>query len=267
MKYILGFLSFVLLLPGCSVNRKPGRAGQASTLVTDGKLWSSIFQQRAAEYKALCIQAFNLARTRVDELAGLPAARPRAIITDIDETFLDNSPYAVQRALLGRDYDADSWSIWTAKGTADTLPASLAFFNYAVAKKIEVFYITNRKEKEREGTLRNLQRFGFPFADDQHLLMRQDGLSKEGRRRQVGSTHDIILLLGDNLADFSEQFDGKTEAERATNVLQYASDFGSKYIVLPNANYGGWEEALYNNSFQWTATQKDSIIKSKLKGY
>ena len=263
------WLAVVLIscLASCSSSRKTPALPAASTLVVDGKIWSSLFQQRAAEYKALCWQAFNIAHKRVDEVTATPAARPRAIITDIDETFLDNSPYAVHRALKGLDYDPASWNEWTGKGSADTLPGALGFFKYAASKHIEIFYITNRYEKERAGTLANLQRFGFPFADNQHLILRQDASSKETRRQMVASTHDIIMLLGDNLADFSAVFDKRTEQEREQQVQSLAAEFGKRFIVLPNANYGGWEDAIYQNTHNWTPAQKDSLIKAVLKGY
>lgn len=259
-------LSLVLLI-ACAGSKKAVAPASASNLVADGKIWSSAFQQRAAEYQALCLQAFNLARLRVDERLGQAKTKPLAIVSDIDETFLDNSPYAVHQALQGKDYEVATWAEWTAKGIADTLSGSLSFFQYAATNGIEVFYITNREEKEREGTLKNLQHFKFPFADNQHLIMRQDVSSKEPRRQEVSKTHEIFLLLGDNLADFSALFDKKTEPERASNVQAQAGEFGKRFIVLPNANYGGWEDAIYQNSRNWTAAQKDSLIKAGLKNY
>jgi 5'-nucleotidase (lipoprotein e(P4) family) len=190
-----------------------------------------------------------------------------AIITDIDETFLDNSPYAVHQALMGKDYEASSWAEWTSKGIADTLTGALGFFRYAASKGIEIFYITNRDEKDKAGTLSNLLHFQFPFADNQHLIVRGANSSKEDRRQQVARTHDIILLLGDNLADFNSLFDKKTEAERDQNVQKVAAEFGKRFIVLPNFNYGGWEDAIYENSRNWTPAQKDSLLRSRLKGY
>lgn len=257
----------LFLLSACVSQRKAAVTHPASPLVVDGKIWSSLFQQRAAEYKALCLQAFNLATWRVDEASRETFAKPKAIITDIDETFLDNSPYAVHQSLQGKDYEPGSWNDWTSRGMADTLSGALAFFRHAAEQQIEIFYITNREEIERAGTLRNLQRFKFPFADDQHLVLRQDVSSKEPRRQEIGKTHEIILLLGDNLADFSPLFDKKTEAEREQNVQLLAAEFGKRFIVLPNFNYGGWEDAVYRNARNWTAIQKDSLIRSELKNY
>jgi 5'-nucleotidase (lipoprotein e(P4) family) len=269
MKYPFILLAAVLLT-ACATPKKATVASSPGQLVIDGKIWSSAFQQRAAEYKALCLQAFNIARFRADQAVRSPnqgTGKPRAVVTDIDETFLDNSPYAVHQALQGKDYEAATWYEWTGKGIADTLPGALSFFTYAASLGIEIFYITNRDEKDRAGTLSNLQRFHFPFADNQHLIVRQTTSSKEDRRRQVAATHDIILLLGDNLGDFSALFDKKTEAEREQNVYGVAGEFGQKFIVLPNANYGGWEDAIYQNSHNWTLAQKDSLIKEGLKNY
>jgi 5'-nucleotidase (lipoprotein e(P4) family) len=273
MKYIapLALILVLSLLLACSGGRKTSQSatgGSGGQLVLDGKLWSSLFQQRAAEYKALCIQAFNIARLRVDEALQHDAAgKPMAIITDIDETFLDNSPNSVHQALWGKDYEQEAWYDWTAKGSADTLPGALGFFNYAASRNITTFYITNRDEKDRAGTLRNLQKYQFPFSDNEHLILRQTESSKEERRQKVMARYQVLLLLGDNLSDFSSLFDKKTEAERAYNVNQVAEEFGKRFIVLPNVNYGGWEDAIYDNRRTWTLAQKDSIIKAKLTGY
>lgn len=261
------FFAFIILLAACKGTQKISGELSSSHLVADGKLWSSLFQQRAAEYQALCLQAFNIARLRTDQALLQPAAKPRAIITDVDETFLDNSPYAVHQALAGKDYEAASWYEWTAKAMADTLTGGLGFFSYAASKGIEIFYVTNREEPDRAGTLANLQRFHFPYADNQHLVLRKDISSKEPRRQEIARNYEIILLLGDNLADFSSLFDKKTEAERAQNVQALATEFGKKFIVLPNANYGGWEDAIYLNKRDWSPAQKDSLIKAALKGY
>jgi 5'-nucleotidase (lipoprotein e(P4) family) len=263
------FFVCLLLLVACTGTKHASQlTPPAGGLVTDGKLWSSAFQQKAAEYKALCIQAYNIARWRLDEALKQPSSKPRAVITDIDETVLDNSPYAVHQAMQGKDYDGTTWNDWTTKGIADTLPGAFSFLNYAASLSVEVFYITNRSETDRQGTLQNLQRFHFPFADEKHLIVRKDVSSKESRRQQVGATHEIILLLGDNLADFSALFDTrKTIEERAATVKELAAEFGKKFIVLPNANYGGWEEAIYGSNFNLSPIQKDSAVKSNLKSF
>ena len=268
MKKIV-IISMMLLTFSCKTQQNVTSATiQIYPTVVNGKIFTSVYQQRAAEYKALCLQAYNIAKSKLDESLKQQSLKPRAVITDLDETVFDNSPYAVKRALAGKDYDQTSWQEWTALGIADTLAGSYSFFKFAAAQNVEVFYITNRLEAEREGTMKNLQRYGFPYADKDHLLLKGSTSSKEERRQTVTVTHEIVLLLGDNLADFSPLFDNKKATDaRAAAVLQNATIFGDKFIVLPNSNYGDWEGAIYNYKYNLSPLQKDSAIKSNLKGY
>jgi len=235
--------------------------------VINGKLWASLYQQKSAEYRALCLQAYNIARWRVVEALRHHTAKPYAIITDIDETILDNSPYAVHQVFRQQDYDLASWTAWTAKGIADTLSGALGFFRYAASHNVQVYYITNRGENERKGTLANLRRYGFPFADDAHLILKKDVSSKEPRRQDVMVSHNVILLLGDNLSDFSALFDKRTTAERLEATRQSAALFGDHFIVLPNPTYGDWESALNQYRYDLSFAQRDSVIRANVKGY
>ena len=264
MKYLC--LITVLFFFACSSSRPVTVRNNDLPMNTslNGKLFSSLFQQRAAEYRALCFQGYNIAKMRIDNYT---AQTKKAIITDIDETILDNSAYAVHQAYTGKEYDSPSWYEWTDKAIADTMPGAAAFLKYASAKNMEIFYITNRDERERTGTIKNLQRFNLPNADELHLLTKQSGSSKEARRQQVMKNYDVILLMGDNLADFSNLFDKKTEGERKMNTDLSAAEFGKKFIVFPNANYGDWESSLYKYNYKLTQGQKDSVMRSVLKGY
>ncbi len=267
MKKIL-FLS-VFFVAACSTSKRAASGHEpVASVVINGKLWASAFQQKAAEYKALCQQAYNVAEWRLAEDLKNSSSKPRAVITDIDETVLDNSPYAVAQALHGKDFDQASWNAWTALAQADTLAGALSFFKYAAKHNVEVFYVTNRYEEERSATLKNLQKFGFPYADDTHLILRQPGSSssKETRRNAIAQTHNIVLLLGDNLADFDVLFDAKKWEDRNAATAKSASRFGNKYIVFPNPSYGDWEGAMYNNNFKLSASQKDSVIKAEVRG-
>ena len=141
-----------LLLGGCCAT-KTSTAAQApkgeSALIANGKLWSSYFQQNAAEYEALCLQAFNVAQLRLDEALAKKSDKPLAIVTDIDETFLDNSPFEAYCAKKGISYSQEAWEEWTVLGDAKPLAGALDFFKYADSKGVAIFYVTNRLEKER----------------------------------------------------------------------------------------------------------------------
>jgi 5'-nucleotidase (lipoprotein e(P4) family) len=256
------YLYLLLLLCGCATSRQ--QPVQNGSLSIQGKRYAAFYQQQAAEYRALCYQAFNIARLRVDEWK--PGNRPTAIITDVDETILDNSPYAVNQTAKGIDHTPADWEAWTALAQCDTVPGALSFLRYAASKGLEIFYLTNRLEVEREGTLINLRKFNFPNVDDKHLLLKRTA-NKEARRNTVLQTHDVLLLLGDNLSDFSSLFDKRTTRVRNANTDSVAALFGDRFIVLPNSTYGDWDSAFFNNNYNLTLPQKDSLINSSLKGY
>lgn len=242
-------------------------ANALNNIEVNGKLYAAVFQQNAAEYQALCAQAFNIATLQLDRILEEKHSKPIAIVTDIDETFLDNSPYAVQMAREGKSYDQASWTEWTKKGDAIPLLGSQEFFNYAASKGVEIFYITNRNQNDKPGTMKNLVKYNYPYADDAHVIVRTAESSKETRRQKLSETHEIVMLLGDNLSDFSTAFDKKTQEERSQNVKSNQELFGKKFIVLPNTGYGDWEAALFQYRKDLTKEQKDEIYNNSVKGF
>ena len=265
MGKIIISLATILIIATCHKPKGPPKIAP-SALVNDGKVWASLYQQSAAEYKALCFQAYNLAKLRLDMAVAKRGKKPYAVVTDIDETLLDNSPYDADRAIQNLDFDSKAWKQWTAKGIADTVPGAPSFFKYAASKGVAVFYITNRDEDERAGTLKNLKLYNLPDADRAHLLLKQKVSSKEVRRQQVLKTHQVILLCGDNLADFDALYDNHPSDEsRTSTTLKLMKEFGSRYIVIPNPTYGDFEGAWFNFNYKLTGPQKDSAIMYRLK--
>lgn len=255
-------LAGIILLSACAAPKKTERLSMANA----GKVWSAIWQQRSAEYRALCFQAYNLAKLRLDESLKTQGTKPYAVVTDLDETLLDNSPENGATAMTNQEFDPKPWGTWTQKGVADTVPGAPSFFKYAASKGVAVFYITNRSEEEKAATIKNLQLYGLPDADDAHFLARSTTSSKESRRQSLLSTYNIVLLCGDNLGDFDALYDNKpTEESRLATTNRLRAAFGSRYIVIPNLSYGDWENALFNNRSKLTAPQKDSILRAKLK--
>ena len=147
------------------------------------------------------------------------------------------------------------------------MPGALEFLQNAAAQGIKIFYISNRKEKLKEATLSNLVSIGFPDADNDHLLLQTDESSKKARREKIAGNHWIVLLIGDNLNDFSEVFEKKLIPERFELTDSLKSEFGNRFIVLPNAMYGDWESALYNYDYKGSADERADLRRSKLTGF
>jgi 5'-nucleotidase (lipoprotein e(P4) family) len=227
----------------------------------------TIWQQQSGEYKALCYQAFNLARYRLQEiLVTNKDPMPLAVITDVDETILDNSPSAAHDILNAHTFADSSWRPWVDMAVAKATPGAVEFFNYAAQHGAQCFYITNRKEDQKAATMKNLQQQGFPQVDSMHMMMKGPSSDKEPRRQEVAKKYNVVLLLGDNLNDFDDLFFEKFVTERNANVDKVQSFFGSKYIMLPNATYGDWESALWQGQ-KLTAEEKDKVKWSWLIGY
>ena len=233
-------------------------------LVGNGKLYAAFFQQQAAEYDALCLQAFNIARMRLDEALAQKRDKPLAIVSDIDETFLNTSYYTVMCGKKGAEFHQNTWEAWTAKAEATPLAGALEFYQYAHEKGVAIFYVTNRKENERVGTALNIKRYNFPYQGDDHLIFRTAEKSKESRREKIAQKYNIVLLLGDNLGDFDKDFDKQTTQERAEAVQKNRAAFGKKYIVLPNTSYGDWESAAYGSKYL-SIKERNAIILERLK--
>jgi 5'-nucleotidase (lipoprotein e(P4) family) len=228
---------------------------------------ATLYQQKAAEYRALCYQTFNLAALMLDkDLADKRIDKHRVVIVDIDETVLDNSPFQGKSILENTAYPK-YWNEWCKLAKAIPVPGAVTFLNYAKANGVGVYYVTNRDENLRVPTLSNLVSAGFPFADDAHLVMKTTESSKESRRQAIAARNHIALLIGDNLADFSYLFDKQSPARRTALVdsLRYA--FGPKFIVLPNAMYGDWEATLYNYDWNNPDSIRSVIRLHAIKGF
>lgn len=116
-------------------------------------------------------------------------------------------------------------------------------------------------------TLASMEELGFP-VDDQHLIvndLKLKGSSKESARQAIrnGCTafpngvvptenalgckdtlsceaHEVVMLLGDQLSDFTDVFDeeGMDAVNRVEALDAYRDKLGSEWILLPNAVYG-----------------------------
>ena len=242
-RLVLALLTSVLV--GCAsttpppvVTCNPGHA------LLNGALW----MQSAAEYRAAAMQTYANARMALDrELAASSGGLPPAVILDLDETALDNSAFEGRMVHRGMTYDTKLWKEWTAEGAATAVPGAAEFLQYARSRGVRPFYVTNRDLDEETGTRRNLEALGFPLDPSVDTLLQrgENGWKsdKTQRREFVAQTHRVLLLLGDDLNDFVNARE-KTLAEREALLNEHASDWGTRWFILPNPLYGSWETAV-----------------------
>lgn len=228
----------------------------------DGTLWLM-----SAEARACCYQAFNLAAIKFDQAVAANTANEKlAVIVDIDDTLVDGTSYTCS-VLANGPWNDDAWVKWLNSDSPKAIPGALEFCNYVVENGGEIFYITNRISTAREITFEGMKKLGFPLIDENHVFIREDGMtsSKEDRRSAVAKTHKVVLLVGDNLEDFSDSFSPTLGvAARAAAVDQVKADWGEKFIILPNPMYGDWEKTIYKYDKTLSSEEKFELLKEQI---
>jgi len=237
-----------------------GAEAQAAACVPRDGLMATVYNATAAEYRASTLQAYAVAqvaldaaladgmRTAAPEQEGDVRDLPPAVILDVDETVLDNSPYQAWLAQEGRRFEPETWSAWVEARKAKAVPGAREFTLYAASKGVTVFYVTNRDVSGEAATHDNLKAQGFPMGDGETdvLLLKNErpewGSAKGTRRAEVAAKYRVVMLVGDNLGDFTDQSEGSID-QRGAIVEHHGDRWGTRWVMIPNPMYGGWEKA------------------------
>lgn len=210
------------------------------------------------------------ALTREDRTTPVTAGLPLAVIVDVDETVLDNSPYQARLIRDGQSYDEFTWSEWVREAAARPIPGALEFARAAAARGVTIYYISNRAADLDQATTQNLRRAGFPIRDASQFLglgavvegCESEGSEKGCRRQLVGRTHRVLMQFGDQIGDLVTVV-ANTPEGREQAVRPYLAWVGERWFMLPNPSYGSWEPALFNNAWsQPEAERRQQKLKA-----
>lgn len=234
----------------------------------------------AGQWKALEEQLPRLKRGGEALIASeVPPTRakrlPPAIIVDLDETVIDNSP-ANAEGPTGLPFAEERWQRWLLRVDEQfAVPGAVETLTKAAQMGFRVFYISNREcpvptapkafpHQEcpaREATIAVLKKLGLPFSDDPSaLLLRNDQVDwtdKASRRQHVARSYRVAAFVGDDMGDFlpGSEVDRLTKSiGRGRTVSMAMADpnsalamlsvhAGRDWFVLPNPAYGSWERA------------------------
>ncbi|EJT5940232.1 TPA: 5'-nucleotidase, lipoprotein e(P4) family [Clostridium perfringens] len=236
--------------------------------IVKGNVLATLWQQNSGEVKALRYEAYNSGKRYVDELVKEPTAKPYAVTLDIDETIIDNSPHAGYEIKHNELYSKENFGEWVQMADAAAIDGAKDFTDYAKSKGFEVFYVSNRsEEKELDATIKNMQKLGFVNSDKDHILLKTDTSSKDGRWNKIKDNYNLAIYCGDNLGDFPDRYDNKSNEQRREIVDKEAQFFGTKYIVLPNPTYGDFENAVYGYDFKKSPEQKLEDRLNSIKSF
>ncbi|MEM6364740.1 MAG: HAD family acid phosphatase [Planctomycetota bacterium] len=228
---------------------------------SDKRFNAVAWMQNSAEYRLLTEQVFRSAQTQLQiglhdpnwsadevQLADNRFQRKKpAVILDCDETVLDNSAFNARNIADGLEYSRDSWNAWCSEANAGAVPGSLEFVNVAKSLGARVFFVTNREDLVKDATIRNLNALGFTATAGNVLTKNPEqgrGGDKISRRAMVARNHRIVLLIGDNMGDLCSEMDTTNPEERNRTASVKQSMLGSRWFMLPNPVYGGWQRAL-----------------------
>lgn len=239
---------------------------RASAQLSQQNVNATLYQNASAEVAWLYEQGYAFARIKLDANLALADSLPPAVIVDVDETVLDNSPYELENILEGRNYTPDTWKAWTARAEAKALPGALDFLNYAVSRGCSVYYITNRDADEQQVTIANLAKHGFPMADKEHVLTMQGTSDKTERRTAVQRKHRVVLLVGDQLTDYDQVLKDRSAELGLPSMYMMSGQLSQYFILLPNSTYGYWRDGITGRGSE--AEKRDrvrSFIEQRLR--
>ncbi|WP_293963867.1 HAD family acid phosphatase [Sneathiella sp.] len=236
--------------------------------LTNATLWT----QTSVEFKATALAAYKLAEVMLDrgladknwtaaiEQEGDYQNKPAAVILDVDETVLDNTAYEAWLIKAKTGYSSKTWAPFVMGATSKPIAGSKEFIDYARSKGVEIFYVSNRKAPEEEGTVKNLKDLGYYVNEEfDTVLLRGEkeewGSDKTTRRAHVAKDYRVVMIVGDNLGDFVEARDA-TLAERDALIDTYKDYWSSKWITIANPMYGSWEAATFGYDFKLPNEEK-----------
>ncbi|HEV3344113.1 MAG TPA: HAD family acid phosphatase [Pirellulales bacterium] len=241
-----------------------------------------LYQATSAEYIALCVQMYQLARHALLERLRSGTFRYPAVIFDLDETVLDNSAYAAWQIQAGTNFDeSTSWKEWCDAGESGAVPGAVEFVRFVEEAGATPIFITTRLNATRAGTARNLKKLGVlndaelkfeetmataaHHARETRLFMK--GMPDVNVERPQGEVtyklgnkflqrvfctqvrgFEIILSVGDNLSDYAEYYGRVFDPSGAPASGEFPTISSRRASVLQDLNLFGRDFVLLPNA-------------------
>lgn len=222
----------LLLWTACAATPVPPPApppvpvAQAPATVERSTQWVHGSEEFDAVVATIYADAQEELAERVEQTSG-----PWAVVSDVDETLIDNSLYQVET--LGQ-FSPETWAVWEAQGRAVALPGAVELVAGVHALGGRMAFVTNRSN--HSATLALLQDQGL-WAEGDRLCVRTESSDKSARRASVlaggelcgweGEPTQVLAYWGDQRGDFPRD---------------EAPAWGEQWFMLPNPMYGSWAE-------------------------
>lgn len=259
-------LSFSAFAAGEESRCDPADAAMPASCLTEQYAMSVIWYQNAAEARAAFYQGYQLGKLRLEQALKAKSDKPLAIVLDLDETVLDDSPHQAW-LVKNQHFLLDGWDEWVEMAAAEPVPGALEFLRFADERGVKIFYLSDRKQSQFDVTLKNLQRVKLPQAERENLILKTPEMyGKQSRRDALEREYHVALYFGDNLADFID-VKGKTQQERNTMMEAARQQFGERFIIFPNPMYGDWYGGTINGQFKANYNEIYQLRQSRLTSF
>lgn len=140
-----------------------------------------------------------------------------AIVSDIDETCLDNSGHFNKNTGWG------DWDSWIVQAKDPRLKQTADFLAWARKNGFAIFFVTGRSESSRAATIKNLVRAGLNYDG---LYMRPDNdkspaaeMKTKHRKMISDMGFKIIVSIGDQYSDLLGGY--AEDCEKLPNKIYY----------------------------------------------
>ncbi|MDH3620193.1 MAG: hypothetical protein OER91_04840 [Gammaproteobacteria bacterium] len=226
--------------------------------------------KHSADYEALTRQVYSVATRDLERFiadtswSAIPGQTdaedlPPAVILDVDETVINNVAFQVG---FERPFSDRKLEMWDREHVAEPVPGVIEFIKAATAADVAVFYLTNRPcekyEDEEEAcpqkqtVIDGIRELGLEVEPEfVSLSYERPEWTKEKliRREAIAENFRVIMLLGDDFADFVQcarsSFhppctEPATRASRAADVRKYERFWGNGWYLLPGPMHGSW---------------------------
>ena len=247
-------------------------------------LLATLWMQRSVEFKGNALTVYALARIRLDqaladkswtaapnEQKGDYQNLPPAVILDLDETAIDNSPYEVWMLKTNQTFSTKTWNEFCAAQISRAIPGAVEFSKLADSKGVKVFYVSNRAVETENDTRANMERLGFPMGGNVDTFLMQNekpewGSAKSTRRAAIAKDYRVLLNFGDNFGDFDDRYRA-SEADRLKAFDENKDRWGREWLMLANPTYGSFETAPFGHDFKKAREEQRKAKWDVLEGW
>lgn len=202
------------------------KAYYGDTVTADGRHYASPDSNYARQVRGIEAKArAYLTKALADKQpAKLTKGTKPAIVLDMDDTTLLTYNYELQ---VGFAFTPESQDKYLESTDMDPVFGMNRLVNWAHDKGAEVFFLTGRKEKQREWSVRNLKNVGYGVPlDRKHVYLKDKenpppylpcGATctttefKSGTRKHIESLgYNIVANFGDQYSDLNGGFGDRT---------------------------------------------------------